>query len=87
MSGMGSGHAPLGRSSNVIKVTLTPTFKLVFLSLLGITVLSIIVSCPLAITMGPNPSDTKKALFDACLTTWKLGFGAIIGLLGGKAMS
>jgi len=27
-----------------------------------------------------------KALFEACLTTFKLGFGAIIGLLGGKAL-
>jgi hypothetical protein len=29
---------------------------------------------------------TIIALFDACITTWKMGFGAIIVLLGGKSL-
>lgn len=70
--------------SSVFTVTLTPTFKLVFLSALSITILSVILCCPLAILGAETPE--KKALFEACLTTFKLGFGAIIGLLGGKAL-
>ena len=70
--------------SSVVTVTLTPTFKLVFLSALCITILSVILCCPLAILGAETPE--KKALFEACLTTFKLGFGAIIGLLGGKAL-
>jgi len=31
-------------------------------------------------------TDDAKALFQASATTWKMGFGAIIGLLGGKAI-
>ena len=76
----GAGPAP----SQVITVTLTPTFKLIFLSVLGITVLSMVLSCYL---WASNPASAEKsALMAALMTTWKLGFGAIIGLLGGKAI-
>ena len=71
------------RRPRVVTFTLTPAFKLVFLSVLGITLLSIVLSCSLAV-MG-EPNEEKSALVQALLTTWKLGFGAIIGLLGGKA--
>jgi len=72
------------RSDDVVRISLTPAFKLVFLSVLSITVLSIVLSCPLALLGAASPE--KSALLQACLTTWKLGFGAIIGLLGGKAL-
>ena len=75
-------------SPTVVTVTLTPAFKLVFLSVLSITVLSIILCCPLVfLTMTKPDSDPHlTALLEACLTTWKMGFGAIIGLLGGKSL-
>ena len=75
-----AGH----QSSSVVTLTLTPAFKLVFVSALCITLLSVIVCCPLAV-LGASTMEAK-ALFEACLTTFKLGFGAIIGLLGGKAL-
>ena len=75
--------APSQPSPRVTTLTLTPTFKLVFLSVVGITVLAMVLSCYLL--SGPK-SEERTALMNAFLTTWKLGFGAIIGLLGGKAM-
>ena len=81
---MSSDAASPKQSSTTITVTLTPAFKLVFLSVLGITVLSMVLSCYLVASGAA--SEDKTALVQACLTTWKLGFGAIIGLLGGKAI-
>lgn len=71
-------------SSTVLTVTLSPVFKLIFCSVLGITVLSMALGCSL-VALGVQTVE-GKALFDLCVTTWKLGFGAIIGLLGGKAI-
>lgn len=71
-------------SSTVLTVTLSPAFKLIFCSVLGITVLSMALGCSL-VALGVQTVE-GKALFDLCVTTWKLGFGAIIGLLGGKAI-
>ena len=66
------------------RITLTPTFKLVFLSVLGLTILSLVVSIWLA--EHPNPSEEMKRLIETCTTTYKMGFGAIVGLIGGKAL-
>jgi hypothetical protein len=63
---------------------------LVFLSVLGITILSLLIACPLAIFqirgLKLEPGSAGSALFETCITTFKLGFGAMIGLLGGKAL-
>ena len=85
-------RSPRTPSRTVITVALTPTFKLVFLSVLAITVIAIIISCPLAIMDRQadamhQQAEGMKELLATCLTTWKLGFGAMLGLLGGKAMS
>jgi len=86
---MALGDASSSRPST-LTVTLSPAFKLVFLSVLGITVLSMVLSCVLWTYGQQLPPGTwemdKDPLLAACLTTWKLGFGAIIGLLGGKAL-
>jgi hypothetical protein len=37
--------------------------------------------------MKDTPSDLAKTLFETTSTTWKMGFGAILGLIGGKAIS
>jgi hypothetical protein len=75
--------------ATVITVTLSPAFKLVFLSVLGLTILSLLIGCTLVgltITTGRAMADPEKVMLDLCTSTFKLGFGAIIGLLGGKAL-
>jgi hypothetical protein len=57
----------------------------VFLTVLLLTLVSLGVSVYLAIR--PDPSEEVKRLIETCSTTWKLGFGAIVGLIGGKALS
>jgi hypothetical protein len=67
-------------------VTLNPAFKLVFCSVLGLTVLSLGVSVYFALAYDSPPSEEVKRLIETCSTTWKMGFGAIVGLIGGKAL-
>ena len=66
-------------------VTLTPVFKLVFSSVLSITLICLIVSVFLA--LRTNPSNTVKSLDEKVLSVFTLGCGAIIGLLGGKTLN
>lgn len=85
-----SGSVSSLQVGTVLTVTLTPAFKLVFLSVLGITVLSMLIGCYLVVAeraVGGAPmSEPETVLMTTCLATFKLGFGAIIGLLGGKAI-
>ena len=62
----------------------TPMFRWIFSAVLGLTILSLAVSIALSLQPGPM-SPQQASLFEACSTTWKLGFGAIVGLLGGRA--
>jgi len=79
----GNAAMPEG-ASTVLTIPLSPTFKLVFVSILGLTILCLIIACSL-VGLGIK-SEESKVLFDLCATTFKLGFGAIIGLVGGKAL-
>ncbi len=65
--------------------TLSPGFKLVFLSVLTLPLLSLAVVIFLAISQH-DPSEQVKGLIETCSTTFKMGFGAIVGLIGGKAL-
>lgn len=65
-------------------IELTPAFRLVFFSVLGLTVLSLTVSFDLV--LRERQTEEIKRLAETCSTTWKLGFGAIVGLIGGKAL-
>ncbi len=65
-------------------IRLTPAFKLAFLTVTGLTVLSLIVAIWLA--QVPNSSDDTRRIIETCTTTYKMGFGAIVGLIGGKAL-
>ncbi len=60
-----------------------PYFKLIFLTVASLTALSLLIMCIVA--MSGVDSDSSANLLDAVSTTFKMGFGAIIGLIGGKA--
>ena len=57
-------------------------FVLAFLAVLSLTVLSLGVSILLSFQGQLNPQQVS--LFETCSTTWKLGFGGMLGLIGGK---
>ena len=69
--------------STTLTVTLSPVFKLVFISVLSITILSMFIACILVAIQ--TDSDQGKALFELFASLTKMGFGAMLGLLGGKA--
>lgn len=61
---------------------LSPTFKMVLVVVIVFTSLSLVASVAL---MFAGESDGKEQVMEASLTTFKLGFGALVGLLGGKS--
>jgi hypothetical protein len=63
--------------------TLSSKFKLVFLSVLAITLLTVAGQFAIA-THWDNPQPNLQATFEALGFAWKAGTGAIFGLLGGK---
>lgn len=69
-------------NATTLTVTLSPMFKMVFLSVLGITVLAMFITC--ALVAANNQTDQGKALFELFASLTKMGFGAMLGLLGGK---
>jgi hypothetical protein len=70
----------------IASIRLTPAFKLVFITVVALTVLSLIVCFILVTRPSAEQSEDAKRLVETCATTFKLGFGAIIGLIGGKAI-
>jgi hypothetical protein len=64
------------------KSDLTPRFKLIFFTVATLTVLALILNVLLAV-FGSD-SEQVKAAAEACSTTYKMGFGAIVGLIGGR---
>jgi hypothetical protein len=63
---------------------LTPRFKLIFSTVAALTVLALILTVLLAALGGG--SEQVMAAAEACSTTYKMGFGAIVGLIGGRAV-
>ncbi|WP_329614950.1 hypothetical protein OG244_19110 [Streptomyces brevispora] len=66
-------------------MTVTPHFKLVFICVTVITVLTLLASLYIGIFVA-KPTDAAKSAMDTCSTLANLGFGAMVGLLGGKAV-
>lgn len=64
------------------KSDLTPRFKLIFSTVTALTVLALILNVLLAAFGGD--SEQVQAAAEACSTTYMMGFGAIVGLIGGK---
>ena len=56
-------------------------FKTVLISAVALTVLSLAVCIYLA--RWGSRDDRSTSLFKTCETTWKMGFGAVLGLIGG----
>ena len=76
-------------ASTVLTVSLSPAFKLVFVSVLAITILCLLLACSLvgfAIRAEGSLPPPAQELMDLSTSMFKLGFGAIVGLLGGKAL-
>lgn len=69
------------------ETSLTPAFKAVFITVTIITVLCLIGFVALAI-IYPNDDPTSRltSVFETLRSAFTLGFGAIVGLLGGKAL-
>lgn len=65
--------------------TVTAHFKLVFLCVSVITVLTLVASLYIGIFVE-KPTEAAKSAMDTCSTLANLGFGAMVGLLGGKAV-
>lgn len=65
-------------------ITLSPAFKLAVAIVTGLTVLSLAASIFLA--LDPRKSEQINGLIETCSTTYKMGFGALVGLIGGKAL-
>ena len=58
-------------------------FMRVLLIVTGITVLAGVAQMVLA-ERWSQPTPNEQTVFDAMATAWKMGFGALIGLLSGK---
>jgi hypothetical protein len=71
---------------SVVRYTLSPRFKWTLVSIMGLTLLSLGVSLALVLMSGQLTSEAKS-LFETTTTTWKMGFGTVVGLVGGKTLS
>jgi hypothetical protein len=62
----------------------TSAFKLVFFTVVGFTLVSGGTALGLASQEQLTPQQVR--VFESCQTTWQTGIGAVVGLLGGKAV-
>jgi len=64
-------------------IKITSTFKLVFGTVVGFTLVSGITA--VSIASQPQLTPQQERVFETCQTTWQTGIGAVVGLMGGKA--
>ncbi|MFG3064809.1 hypothetical protein ACGFYM_40650 [Streptomyces sp. NPDC048231] len=65
--------------------TVSAHFKMVFIAVVVITTGALLADLYIAVFV-PKPSEAAKSAMNTCSTIANLGFGAIVGLLGGKAV-
>ena len=69
-----------GRASETAPGQLTPRFKLTYSTLVALTLLALALNVLLALVGGD--SDQIRTATEVCSTTYKMGFGAIVGMMG-----
>ena len=67
------------RASETAQGQLTPRFKLIYSTLVALTLLALALNVLLAVVGGD--SDQIRTVTETCSTTYKMGFGAIVGLM------
>ena len=67
------------RAGETAQGQLTPRFKLIYATLVALTLLALALHVLLALVGGD--SDQIRTVTETCSTTYKMGFGAIVGLL------
>jgi hypothetical protein len=65
---------------------INPQFKLVFLTAMGGTVLFIVLCLILSLIAGRQPPPLFEKIILGFFDMAKIGFGAVVGLLGGKKL-
>ena len=71
-----------GPAGETVQDQLTPCFKLAYATVVAITLLALALNVLLALVGGD--SDQVRNAAEACSTTYKMGFGAIVGLISQK---
>jgi hypothetical protein len=66
------------------ETVVTRNFKLIFIGVLGLTVAALIAQGAIVLTQGDGISSGVKELVAYLRTLSTAGFGAIVGMLGGK---
>lgn len=79
-------EGPVATAEAATVTTVTAHFKLVFICVTVITVLSLAASLYIGVFV-PDPTEAAKSAMNTCSTLANLGFGAMVGLLGGKAFN
>lgn len=59
-----------------------PHFKMIFTAVVALTVIALVLNALLAV-FGAD-ADQVRAVAETCSTTYKMGFGAIVGLISAK---
>lgn len=72
-------------ANSLEQTSITPHFKFVAKTVVGLTAASGAVYLGLVLMM-PNPSEEAKTLMSVASMGWTSGTGAFFGLLGGKSM-
>jgi hypothetical protein len=67
-------------------IKVSPHFKLVFWAVLILSVACLIANVTMSL-MVETPNESTVHAMEITASTWTIGFGAMIGLLGGKALS
>jgi hypothetical protein len=77
---------PIADTAVSASARIDPRFKLVFLTAAAGTCLFTLICVALHLATTGEPPPARKELIEGMLTMAKIGFGAIVGLLGGKVL-